>query len=122
MLVPALGGSERKLTEFTAGSVSGWEGLMAVSTVLGWSPDGKWLAFADREDGDADQTPSREKPETDTSARIGKRIMVRSDERFRLPVSRQFRHLVEPRIDRLARRPIALPVISPSLAKQTELR
>jgi hypothetical protein len=47
--------------------------------------------------------------------------MVRQNERFRLPVSGQFRYLAEAWIDRFSRRPVALPAFSPSLAEQTEL-
>src|ERR1039457_989745 len=47
--------------------------------------------------------------------------MVRQNERFRLPVSGQFRYLVEAWIDRFSRRPVTLPAFSPSLAEQAEL-
>ena len=47
--------------------------------------------------------------------------MIGQNERFGLPVSPQFRHLVEPRLDRLAGCQVALPAISPSLAKQPEV-
>src|SRR5450432_1169806 len=47
--------------------------------------------------------------------------MVRQNERFRLPVSGQFRYLVEAWIDRFSRRPVALPAFSPPLAEQTDL-
>ena len=46
--------------------------------------------------------------------------MVRQNERFRLPVSGQFRYRVEAWIDRFSRRTVALPAFSPSLAEQTE--
>lgn len=73
------------------------------------------------EDGDANQRPSCEQPKTDTRTRIRKGLMVRQNERLCFPVSRQFRNFVEPRIDRFARRSVALSAISPALAKQTEL-
>ena len=47
--------------------------------------------------------------------------MVGQNERFG-PGLRQFRHLVEPRFDGLARWPVALPAFSPSLAKQPGCR
>src|SRR5206468_7017065 len=68
-------------------------------------------------------TPTRHpcvnSPKTDTCARIGNRVMVRQNERFRLPVPGQFRYLVEAWIDRFPRRSVALPAFSPSLAEQT---
>src|SRR5471030_2080793 len=47
--------------------------------------------------------------------------MVRQNECLRLPVSGQFRYIVEAWIDRFSGRPVALPAFSPSLAEQTEL-
>src|SRR5262249_36554404 len=40
LMMPALGGAERKLTDT--------ECLTDTSSLLSWSPDGKWLAFPDR--------------------------------------------------------------------------
>jgi len=48
--------------------------------------------------------------------------MVGQNERFCPPGLRQFRHLVEPRFDRLARWAVALSAFSPSLAKQPGYR
>ena len=47
LLISALGGHERKLTE-TTNAANTWSRLPA----LAWSPDGRWLAVSHREDGD----------------------------------------------------------------------
>ncbi|MBZ5625683.1 MAG: serine/threonine-protein kinase [Acidobacteriia bacterium] len=41
MLIPAIGGPERKLTEINSTE-------LFLGTKLGWAPDGKWLAVSDR--------------------------------------------------------------------------
>nr|MCU0247209.1 serine/threonine-protein kinase [Bryobacter sp.] len=45
-IVPALGGSERLVTQSAA--VSPWPGGASVGNRISWSPDGKWIAYADR--------------------------------------------------------------------------
>jgi Tol biopolymer transport system component/serine/threonine protein kinase len=49
MLMPALGGPERKLTDMIFSKAdSGFELFIGSVTVLSWSPDSRWIAYVDR--------------------------------------------------------------------------
>ena len=46
MLMPALGGPERKLADMSFEFLS-WETMTRVTTALSWSPDSRWMAYID---------------------------------------------------------------------------
>jgi Tol biopolymer transport system component len=53
--VPSLGGPERKLTDVRHPERASGTGAFFLQGSLSWSPDGKWLVFAER---DSDQAPA----------------------------------------------------------------